>query len=398
MIASRTRWVALLWLIAMASLVASLWASAAVEPTGTTVLEAVWSFVFGSAFLAVGAVLVVRRPAEGVGRLCLAAGVLMAVSAGLRAVATLLDAAPGPMPVGGLVAAQLVSPTAEIAGLVVPAILLARFPAGRDRGRLAGLADAAIVIAATTMVIEAFVPGPMDVYWLRRPADNPLGVDALATMHIPELLQVGLLTYAVGITASVAILVRRYRRTGPVVRAQIRWVAAAGVVPIVLFALLALSADRVASAVGDVLWALWILSTMLLPLAIGIAMLRYRLYDIDRIISRTIAYALVTALLAAAFLLTNLLLTTVVVRGSAIEVAISTLVVAILFQPLRRAVQRQIDRRFNRSQVDAELMITWFVERTRDEVDLDRLSGETRLAAQGAVQPASAGLWLRHAG
>lgn len=101
---------------------------------------------------------------------------------------------------------------------------------------------------------------------------------------------------------------------------------------------------------------------------------------------------------AGAFLATNLILTTVVVRGSTIEVAISTLVVAVLFQPLRRTVQRQIDRRFNRSHIGTEAMVARFLARTREEVDLERLSDETRLAAAGGVQPTSIRVWLRQGG
>ena len=91
------------------------------------------------------------------------------------------------------------------------------------------------------------------------------------------------------VIASAAVLVRRYRRSGSVVRAQIRWVAAAGIVPIVLFVALLGVGNVIPGGVGDVLWSAWILSTALLPIAIGIAILRYRLYDIDRIVSRTIA-------------------------------------------------------------------------------------------------------------
>lgn len=395
MTALRTRLVALLWLLAMGALVLGVWASIVVVPDATTWFEAIWALVFGSVFLAVGAILVVRRPHELIGRLCLAAGVLMATSAGLRAIAIVLDARPGPIPIAGLVAAQLISVTTELGALVLPAILLARFPSGRDRGKLAAVADAAIALAAAGMLLEVFAPGTMDVYWLRRPAANPLGIDALDAINIPAFASAGLIFYAIGITLSVAILVRRYRRSGPVVRAQIRWVAAAGVVPVICFIVVAAVGGVVDDEVGSALWTTWILSTMLLPIAIGIALMRYRLYDIDRIISRTIAYALVTALLAGAFLATNLVLTTVVVRGSPVEVAISTLVVAVLFQPLRRTVQHQIDRRFNRSHIDAERMVAQFLERTREEVDLDRLSGETRLAADGAVQPTASQVWLR---
>ena len=119
---------------------------------------------------------------------------------------------------------------------------------------------------------------------------------ALATLDAGDCQPLAAV-YGVGVIASAAILVRRYRRSGSVVRAQVRWVAAAGIVPIVLFLALFAVGNAVPGGVGDALWSAWILSTALLPIAIGVAILRYRLYDIDRIVSRTIAWAIVTGVL-----------------------------------------------------------------------------------------------------
>ena len=372
MAVSQARWVVLLWLLGMGSLLLSLWASIALVPGSITWQEAVWAVLFGSAFLAVGAILVVRRPYASVGRICLLTGLTMAAAADLRTFAILLDRQPGPLPPAGAIAANLSSVGTSFAALVLGAILLARFPDGRDRGRLAALADVTAALATLGLLATLFVPGPIEAQFFRLPVGNPLGIDAFAGINVEDVANISLAIYGVSVIAAAAIVVRRYRRSGAVVRAQIRWVAAAGIVPIVLFLTLLGVGTLVPSGIGDLLWSAWILSTTLLPIAIGIAILRYRLYDIDRLISRTIAYAIVTALLAGALLATNLALTTVLVRGSAVEVAISTLVVAVLFQPLRRTVQRQIDRRFNRSHVDAQGMVSEFLARTRDEVDLDR--------------------------
>ena len=146
------------------------------------------------------------------------------------------------------------------------------------------------------------------------------------------------------------------------------------------------------------MWSLWILSFLLLPIAIGIAILRYRLYEIDRIVSRTLSYALVTALLAAAFVGTNLALQAAVADmtdGSTLTVAVSTLVVAALFQPIRRRVQAPIDRRFNRAHLDAERVVGSFAQRTRDEVDLARLRHAMVAVVVDAMTPAGADVWLR---
>jgi hypothetical protein len=149
---------------------------------------------------------------------------------------------------------------------------------------------------------------------------------------------------------------------------------------------------------GQWAWIVASLSLGLIPVAIGIAILRYRLYEIDRIVSRTLSYALVTALLAAVFVGTNIALQTVVVNatgGSTFIVAGSTLVVAALFQPVRRRIQAPIDRRFNRTRSDAERVVAAFTVQTRDEVDLATLRGSVLAAAAEAVHPAGAGLWLR---
>ena len=134
-------------------------------------------------------------------------------------------------------------------------------------------------------------------------------------------------------------------------------------------------------------------------LAIGIAVLRYRLYEIDRIISRTISYATVTGVLVVAFAGAILLFQSVLAPmtgGNTVAVAASTLVVAALFQPLRRRVQSRVDRRFNRTGYDAERVVDRFAGRLRDEVDLGQLAIEIKGAVERTVQPTSVAIWLRH--
>ena len=234
--------------------------------------------------------------------------------------------------------------------------------------------------------------------WLVLPTQNPLGVEALATIGAGDLSNASLAVYGVSVIASAAILVRRYRRSGPVVRAQIRWVAAAGIVPIVLFLALLVVGNLVPSGVGDVLWSAWILSTTLLPIAIGIAVLRYRLYDIDRIVSRSISYAIVTGILGATFVLTILGLQALLVsftQSQTIAVAASTLVAASLFQPVRRGVQRSVDRRFDRARVDGDVTAIAFAERLREVVAIDALTNDLLETIDDSVKPTSRSLWLR---
>ena len=126
--------------------------------------------------------------------------------------------------------------------------------------------------------------------------------------------------------------------------------------------------------------------------------MRYRLYEIDRIVSRTISWALLTVILGATFILVVLVLQTVVapITGSSeLAVAGSTLLVAALFQPIRRRVQHVVDRRFNRTRYDAESTVSAFAARLRDEVDLERLRAEVLATATQTVEPSAVALWLR---
>ena len=144
-----------------------------------------------------------------------------------------------------------------------------------------------------------------------------------------------------------------------------------------------------------------IVSLFALPIVIGIAILRYRLYEIDRIISRTVGYSLVTGILATVFVAIILVLQdglSLVTQGDTIAVAISTLAVFALFQPVRRRVQHAVDRRFDRARFDAERTSAAFAERLRGEMDIDAVTTDLRDTVQTAIKPADLGLWLRGTG
>jgi hypothetical protein len=136
----------------------------------------------------------------------------------------------------------------------------------------------------------------------------------------------------------------------------------------------------------------------LLPLATGAAILRYRLYDLDRIISRTLAYGLLMVLLGGGYALVVLGLGQLLGRDSSLVVAAATLAVAAIFQPARRRVQTAVDRRFNRRRHDAARIIEAFGARLRDQVDLDSLTAELLAAVDQTMQPTQASLWLRPQG
>jgi hypothetical protein len=144
-----------------------------------------------------------------------------------------------------------------------------------------------------------------------------------------------------------------------------------------------------------VVFASLTLCVALLPLATGAAILRYRLYDLDRIISRTVAYGLLTVLLGGGYVLVVLGLGQLLGRDSSLAVAAATLAVAAAFQPARRRVQAAVERRFNRRRYDAAHTIGAFSARLRDQVDLDTLTAEVLAVAEQTMQPTRASLWLR---
>ena len=131
-----------------------------------------------------------------------------------------------------------------------------------------------------------------------------------------------------------------------------------------------------------------------LPISMGVAILRYRLYDIDRIISRTLAYVIVTGLLVGVYAGLVLLATHVLSVHSTVAVAAATLAAAALFNPLRRRVQHVVDRRFNRARYDADRIVAAFASRLKDEVDLDSIRDDLAGAVQRALEPAHASVWI----
>jgi peptidoglycan/LPS O-acetylase OafA/YrhL len=190
-------------------------------------------------------------------------------------------------------------------------------------------------------------------------------------------------------------LVVRFRRARGGERQQLRWLAlAAALAALGSLALVA------ASAMGaSPLLLGWVggVCVAVLPVAIGAAILRYRLYDLDRIVSRTLAYGLLTLLLGVGYAAVVLGLGRLLPQGSSLVVAAATLAVAAAFQPLRRRVQAAVDRRFNRRRHDAAQTIEAFGARLRDQVDLDTLTGEVLAVVDQTMQPTQASMWLRPA-
>jgi hypothetical protein len=242
----------------------------------------------------------------------------------------------------------------------------------------AGIAGCAAMTAGF-----AFTPGEFEDL----PAVNPVGLgDPLGT--VAEVANgLGFLLLVVGTLTAIASIVVRFRRSRGIERQQLKWVTAGA-------ALLPLS--QIPS--GDLGYAGLLLGALVIAGAVAIAMLRYRLYDVDVVINRTLVYGALTATLAAAYLGSVLLLQLVLrplTADSNLAIAVSTLAVAALFRPARARIQEVVDRRFYRRKYDADRTLEGFGARLRDEVALDNLSAELRSVVAETMQPAHVSLWLR---
>jgi hypothetical protein len=260
----------------------------------------------------------------------------------------------------------------------------------------------AIVVAITIGSAAALVhPGPIPA----SAANNPLGVSGLrgseAVWTVAVILILGSL--AAALLLALAAVIVRLRRSEGVEQAQLKWFVAA-IVAVCACVTLGfadggyLGLAEGASPTGFDLLAY--ASQSLPPIAVGVAVLRYHLFEIDRIISRTLSWAMLTGLLGAVFIGLVVGLQAVfanVTRTNTLAVAASTLVVAALFQPLRRGIQSAVDRRFNRSRYDAERTVAEFATRLRNEVEITTVTTDLHGTVLRAVNPSSLGLWIREA-
>jgi hypothetical protein len=335
----------------------------------------------------VGALVASRRPRHPVGWLLLGFGLSLS-AAGVALAYTNYGVANAGVPGAGLVARYL--PTTIVTAIVCDGFILLLTPTGTlptPRWRW----WARITAAVPPAVLLALTLGPWPPVRPAQAFDSPLDLRALDG----GLVIVYQAAFAVTISALVvaaASLVGRFRRARGIERLQLRWVALATI----LIALLGM-AHLTAFAVGayDLAPLAGGLSPPVLSAAVGAAILRYRLYDLDRIISRTLAYALLTLLLAGGYAVMALALGQLLGRDSSLAVAGATLAVAAVFQPARRRIQAVVDRRFNRRRHDATRIIEGFGTRLRDQVDLDTLTADLLAVVDQTMQPTQASLWLR---
>jgi len=338
----------------------------------------------------VGLLLASRRGGGRIGAILLAAGVALAAVGFGFAVGGSLALRDPLSPVAN--ALFLIGPASYTFAysLMLPVVALA-FPDGRvpsPRWRWpSGLALGAL---ATAAILVAVKPGGIEGSASNM---NPFGIDILPgwlTGLAGPLNVTGSLLISV---LGVAAVVTRYRRGSGLERQQLRWLVAA-----VLLAVVPLTISIVGGGVNWIVLAFP--GVILVPVAVWIAVTRHRLYEIDRLISRGLSWAVLSGLLVAVYAGAVLLLQGVlggVTQGETLAVAGSTLLAAALFQPLRRRIQTTVDHRFNRARYDAERTAIDFAERLRDQVDVDHLRTSLATTAAGAVHPTGAGVWLRPA-
>jgi hypothetical protein len=386
-----------LWALAMLGLAVTVWLDRLLIEAGLPELALLLSggnltsAVAGVSAATVGALVASRRPGHRVGWLLVALG-LSLVAFGFTFSYTRygLVARPGALPAAGYLAGfanGAVFLSLSLTGFVLLLTPTGSLPSPRWRW-WARVQVAALVVAFLTSALA-----PMPLYPEYPEIGNPLGVAAVADGPLTAAFPVGALLILVGLMAGAVSLLLRFRRARGLERLQLRWLAwgAALAAAALLVALTALVVE------GDsvVLQAAVGMCVALLPLATGAAILRYRLYDLDRIISRTLAYGLLTVLLGLGYAGVVLGLGRLLPQGSSLAVAAATLVVAAVFQPARRRVQQTVDRRFNRRRYDAARTIAAFSDRLREQVDLDTLSADVLAVVDHTMQPTRASLWLR---
>jgi hypothetical protein len=381
-----------LWLASMGCCAAGLLAALLwIRPLTLGLLAggAAGALAFPVGYATVGLVLSLRRPANPIGWLYAASGLAWALDLPFEPWLEQLVRDHWPLPVAAQLAAVaggfLWGPGVGF-GITLPFLLL---PDGRLRSRgwrlvvVTAVTGAGLVLAAGILM-----PGPLGETSIA----NPFALTGRAGTVATVLFDAGLALHAASAVAALVSLVLRFRSSRGVERQQLRWVAAggtaavAGLLPAILVGL------GIEPRVNDLVVYPAVLCV---PVAVAVAVLRYRLWDLDRLVSRTVTYALVTGLLVLPYLLVVPVAGRLAAGTGSLGVAAATLAAAALFQPLRRRVQALVDRRFNRRRYDAARTLDRFAARLRHQVDLDALRAELLAVVDQTMQPTQASLWLR---
>ena len=344
--------------------------------------------VFVAGFATVGALLAWKRPGNPIGWLLSATGLAYAVGA----VNVFLSHFPRTLTLSNWLG------WIYLLGLGLCVFVVLLFPTGHlPSRRWRPVAWAAGAGLAGWVLGNAFAP---TILQNSPPTPNPAGVTGPAG-DIFKIMAVGgeLLIPATGL-AAILSLAFRYRRAVTAERAQLKWLLYATAV-IVVALLATIPIERImgpGDTVNNLQNAMSSGAVALVAVAIGIAVLRYRLYDIDRVISRTVAYAIITGLLVGIYAGLVLLATGVLGLRTPVAVAAATLAAAALFSPVRRRVQHRVDRRFNRARYDADQTVAAFAARLKDAVDLDAVQDDLAGVVHRALEPAHVSVWIMRSG
>ena len=357
-------------------------------------------------FPSVGLLIAIRRPGNVIGWILLLMGLSFVASNFAYDYASTSLASGFRSPVVLLVA-WFNEQTFSIIAVGLTIVFLT-FPTGRLSSgsvRLPGLLCASASLAGWALV--AVRPGPLGGFSHFEDVNNPLGAPGIVGELVSGMGVVPGTALLGALILSLGLLVVRFRTARGDERQQLKWLALAGgvgLVPVtgtVLPNFLGVAEGTLLYSISEISYFGLFIALPLGPLAIGLAILRYRLYAVDRIISNAIGYGVVSLVLFGVFAAVNLTLVSNIsplVNNSEIAVAASTLLVAALFNPVRVRVQRVVDRRFHRARYDAEQTVAGFASRLRDEVDLPTLAGELDATVRRAIAPSSVGLWLRGGG
>jgi len=347
-------------------------------------------------YTTVGALVASRHPANAVGWLLLIAALALSASAvGDNYVVTRSNP--------GYVAVAWLTSWLVYAGWAIVAFFLPLcFPNGRLLSpRWRPVWWFALATTVGGIFTLALAPGHLAV---NAPVDNPLGVQGTAQRVLEVMASV--LPYAIGtaMLLSITSLIVRFRRSRGVERQQLKWFTYAALLPFTGLALTSVSAWLLPEGTGDIVdeigWTVFVAASALgIPAATGIAILRYRLYDIDVVINRTLVYGTLTAALLVFYVGSILVLRVLLsplTGDNDLAVAGSTLGVAAVFRPARARIQAVVDRRFYRRKYDTTQTLNAFSNRLSHEVDLDEVGSDLRSVVARSVQPSHISLWLRH--
>jgi hypothetical protein len=375
--------------------------------TGSSYTDSSFSAVLGGLVLgvatnaSVGAILMLRRPGNVVGLVLMLGALLSAITLLTWISGAAMTAQRGPDDV-------LASLLSLIGGIgffpclmVFWPLLALLFPTGRLPGpRWRWPVRATFAALAVALAIGVMHPGQIPGTL----ANNPFGVSAFSGYEAFWTVDL-LVVYAslpVGLALAIAAVIVRMHRSRGVEQAQLKWFVAANVAVGALLTLAfadgGLDIGLYAGIKPTIFDVLAVASLSLPPIAIGIAILRYNLYDIDRLISRTIGWAIVTGILVLVFAGTVVGFQAIlagITQGQTLAVAASTLFAFALFQPVRGRVQTAVDRRFDRARYDGDRTVAAFAERLRERVDLDGVEADITGVVDGALRPTRIGIWIR---